>query len=71
MCRFRFFTSAAVQTQEVRATLVRSARDAIGDPSVGERGDVIIEIGGHFVVERSECQVLFGNDGGLTMVVYR
>lgn len=59
MCRFRFFAPAAVQAHDVRATLVQGARNTIR-PRDGETRKVVIEVGGHFVVESGERDVLFG-----------
>lgn len=53
MSRFGFFAPSSVQTQKVGATAVENTRTTIGDRNC-ETGEVVIEIRGHFVVERGE-----------------
>lgn len=57
MAGFRLFANAAVQAQNVHATLVRGTRHAVGDRHVEPR-KVVIKVRGHFVVERGERGVL-------------
>lgn len=57
MSRFRGFARTAVQARNCRATLVDGARHCRGH---GEARQIVLKVGGHFVVERGKRRVLFG-----------
>lgn len=64
MSSFRFFAHTAVQAHDTGTALVHGARDAVRDRH-GESGEVVIEVGGHLIVESGERGgVLFGGGGG-------
>lgn len=68
MSSFRFFTRATVQAQHVSATLVDGTREGFCHRD-SEACQIVIKVGGHFVVKSCERNILFSGDR--ISVIYR